>query len=66
MVYATVIGDNVEALLGYHVILVQAYLQNSRKVIRHLLEVKLFGTCMISNGLPEAFQPDDWVEQVHY
>ena len=55
MVYATVIGDNVEALLGFD--LISTFLHN-RTVIKDLQKFKLYGTCKISGGVIEAFAPE--------
>ena len=69
MVYATVIAENVEALLGFEVI--SAFLHNSRKAIswwffcKDLQKLKLYGTCMIGNGILESFAPDDWIANSH-
>lgn len=57
MVYATVVAENVEALSGFEAI--SAVLHNSRKVIKDLQKFMLYGTCMIGNGILQAFAPND-------
>ena len=54
MVYATVIEDNVETLLGFDV--VQAYLDNKRAAMRSLLQLRLLARCGITDGFLLAFE----------
>ena len=57
MVYATVVGQNVETLVGIDVI--STYLNNSRQAMWDLQKLKLFGSCNIENGILAGFLPAD-------